>query len=164
MRKKILFAAALLSLSAFFLIPTTSESQLFQKNPPALKLTDPLPANLFVELAKAINPAVVNISTSVIPRGRQRRDPMLEMLEQFYGMPMNPPGGGGGGSSGRPQRMGLGTGFIIREDGLIVTNAHVINGADVVEVQLDRQANVMLLDPANFHNYENNRNFGSGSV
>ena len=36
MRKKFLFAAVILSLSAFFLIPTPSESQLFQKNPPVL--------------------------------------------------------------------------------------------------------------------------------
>lgn len=138
--KKIVFVLILLLLPALFLIPNTSESQLFQKNPPVLKLSDPLPGNLFVELAKAINPAVVNISTSVIPKGRQRRDPMMEMLEQFYGMPMNPQNQS---APGKPQRMGLGTGFIIRDDGLIVTNAHVINGADVVEVQLtensDRQ-------------------------
>ena len=107
--------------------------------PPALKLSDPLPANLFIELGKAINPAVVNISTSVIPRGRRFRDPMLEMLEQLYGpqpgyqaAPQSLPPS----QAGKPQRMGLGTGFIIREDGLIVTNAHVINGADLVEVQL----------------------------
>ena len=30
---------------------------------------------------------------------------------------------------------------------------------DVVEVELDRQANVMLLDSANFQNYQNGRNF-----
>lgn len=106
-------------------------AQSFQKTPPVLKLGEPLPANLFVELAKAINPSVVNISTSVIPRGRQYRDPMLEMLEQFYGMPMQPQQ-----QPGKPQRMGLGTGFIIREDGLIVTNNHVVENADIVEVQL----------------------------
>ncbi len=101
---------------------------------PSLKLNDPLPLNLFVELGKAINPSVVNISTSVIPQGRTARDPMAEMFEQFYGAPLqrrqersHP---------GKPQRMGLGTGFIIREDGLILTNAHVIQGADIVEVQL----------------------------
>lgn len=107
--------------------------------PPTLKLSDPLPSNLFVELGKAINPAVVNISTSVIPRQQRgrTRDPMLEMLEQFYGQ-QNPyfqqP------DSSRPRRMGLGTGFIIREDGLIVTNAHVIQGADIIEVQLTENA------------------------
>lgn len=106
-------------------------AQSFQKTPPALKLGEPLPANLFVELAKAINPSVVNISTSVINRGRMQRDPMLEMLEQFYGMPMQPQQ-----QPGKPRRQGLGTGFIIREDGLIVTNNHVIENADVIEVQL----------------------------
>lgn len=108
--------------------------------PPTLKLSDPLPSNLFVELGKAINPAVVNISTSMIPQQRRgyQRDPMLDMLEQLYGQqnpyfsrPTEP---------GRPRRMGLGTGFIIREDGLIVTNAHVIQGADIIEVQLTENA------------------------
>lgn len=111
-------------------------SQALVKTPPVLKLTDPLPANLFVELGKAINPAVVNISTSVIPHGRQYNDPMMEMLEQFYGNQYRAPKG----QPGRPQRMGLGTGFIIREDGLIVTNAHVIQGADLIEVQLTENA------------------------
>lgn len=101
---------------------------------PTLKLNDPLPANLFVELGKAINPAVVNISTSVIPQGRSGRDPMLEMFEQFYGAPGQPRQDFT--QPGKPRRMGLGTGFIIRDDGLILTNAHVIQGADIVEVQL----------------------------
>jgi serine protease Do len=115
--------------------PATNITSLPQVPAPNLKLNDPLPANLFVELGKAVNPAVVNISTSVIPQGRSsRKDPMQEMLEQFYG--------GGGfpqqdmGQPGKPRRMGLGTGFIIRDDGLILTNAHVIQGADIVEVQL----------------------------
>jgi len=105
-------------------------------NPPNLKLGEPLPANLFVELAKALNPAVVNISTKVrIRQFRGYRDPFFDMLEQMYGirpqqqeMPNNP----------RPYS--LGTGFIIREDGLIVTNNHVINGADEIDVQLSEKA------------------------
>jgi serine protease Do len=97
-------------------------------------LSDPLPANLFIELAKALNPAVVNISTSMIQRQqRMYRDPMLDMLEKFYGIqPDQRPNY----NNGKPRRMGLGTGFIVREDGLIVTNAHVIQGADIIEVQL----------------------------
>ena len=128
--KKFLLILAL-TLIAFFNF--SSVAQVPQKPAPILKLNDPLPSNLFVELAKAINPAVVNISTSVIPKGRQFRDPMLEMLEQFYGMRLQQPNQP---QNGKPRRMGLGTGFIIREDGLIVTNNHVIENADLIEVQL----------------------------
>lgn len=104
-------------------------AQVPQKSPPPMKLSDPLPANLFVELGKIINPAVVNISTSSLPQRRSgRRDPLQELFEQFYGIPSQP--------SNRPRQNSLGTGFIIREDGLILTNAHVISGADVINVQL----------------------------
>jgi serine protease Do len=104
---------------------------------PQLKLNDPLPANLFVELAKAINPSVVNISTSAVIN-RSAKDPMQEMLERFYGQPSQDDPNNAW--SNKPQRVGLGTGFIIRDDGLIVTNAHVIRNADIIEVQLTEGA------------------------
>ena len=101
---------------------------------PVLKLNDPLPANLFVELAKAINPSVVNISTSAVYKP-QANDPMREMLEKFYGITPEQ-----NNWNNKPQRIGLGTGFIIREDGLIITNAHVLRDADIIEVQLTENA------------------------
>lgn len=113
-----------------------AQSQAMPKVPPPLKLSDPLPANLFVELAKTINPSVVNISTSAISRGRRMRDPMMDLLERFYGFPGLPQEP----KPGTPQRTGLGTGFIIREDGLIMTNNHVIEGADIVSVQLSEDS------------------------
>lgn len=113
-----------------------SLAQVPQKTPPPMKLDQPLPSNIFSELGRIINPAVVNISTSVISRGRLQRDPMLEMLERFYGVPTDPRGGN---PRGGPQQMGLGTGFIIREDGLIITNNHVIDGADLIQVQLSEK-------------------------
>lgn len=96
-----------------------------------IKLTDPLPANAFIELAKVVNPAVVNISTTTLPKGfRGQRDPFYDMLEQFYGFRMQP--------QRRPQTS-LGTGFVIREDGLIITNYHVIAAADKVQVQFEEK-------------------------
>jgi serine protease Do len=132
------FVYALLSLS---LITGPVYAQVPQRTPPPMKLNDPLPANLFVELGRIINPAIVNISTLAVPRGMGAgsRDPMLEMLERFYGVPrgstrrQNP-------KAEKPIPYGLGTGFIIREDGLIVTNNHVIQGADGIQVQLTEKS------------------------
>ncbi len=98
-----------------------------------------LPKNLFIELSKLINPTVVSISTSANPRmdrAGRARDPLQEFLEDFWG------GRGPGMRPPQPSQrsqpvQALGTGFIIREDGLIITNNHVIAEADVIKVQLD---------------------------
>lgn len=97
-----------------------------------MKLGDPLPGNLFVELHKLVNPAVVNISIANKPIIRRRgnirpNDPFFEFFEQFMGPQMD---------RMPEQPQALGTGFIIDESGLIVTNTHVINQADEIKVQL----------------------------
>ncbi len=121
MIKKIFFSYMMFATIAFAADPVV--------NAPKLKLTEPLPANLFIELAKAVDPAVVRISTSALP-SKSRRDPMEQFLEELYGSVPGAPR-----RSNRPQELGLGTGFVIREDGLIVTNAHVVQGADIINVQ-----------------------------
>ncbi len=101
------------------------------------KLGAPLPANLWVELSKLVNPAVVSITTTQTPKRMQARyrDPLQDFFEQFYGG--RGPGGGQMPEQGPQEAMALGTGFIIREDGLIITNNHVVEQADVIKVQLD---------------------------
>jgi serine protease Do len=134
--KKILFLLMATSLVSGY--QSQAQQATLPKDPPKMNLGASLPANLFVELGKAINPAVVNISTTAIPKNMPRgRDPMLDMLEQLYGFKMQQPQQQ---QQQRPQMMGLGTGFIIRDDGLIVTNNHVIAGADQIKVQLSEDS------------------------
>jgi len=133
--------ALVLASTAGFFIYAQSAPPMAIPTFPKLKDSDPLPAGLFINLAKAVNPAVVNIFTTYLPRGRSgsrgmpqsdpNRDPFFDLFEQFMG-----PGPYGPQS---PQQS-LGTGFIIREDGLIVTNNHVVDRADVIKVQLEERS------------------------
>lgn len=104
---------------------------------PPIKAGDPLPANLFVELAKQINPTVVNISTSQLPTQRRAvpgyPDPFFDLFQNFMGP--NP-----FYYQQQQPMQALGTGFIIREDGLILTNNHVVDKADLIQVQLSENS------------------------
>jgi serine protease Do len=93
------------------------------------------PAPDFAALAEQLRPSVVNISTaktiqprSPVFRGPQQpgRDLFEEFFERFFrDMPQSP-----------HKERSLGTGFIISADGYILTNDHVVNGADEIKVKL----------------------------
>src|SRR5262245_47142385 len=71
------------------------------------------------EAVARVAPAVVTVQTEVVERVP------VDPFEQFFG-----------GRSGQRVNAGMGTGFIMRKDGVIVTNAHVVAGARRVSVMM----------------------------
>ena len=87
----------------------------------------------FAVLAKKLGPVVVNISTSQVlkrptelsPFGDQ--DPSEDPWQRFFGQPL---------PKGPFRQQGLGSGFIVEADGIILTNNHVVADAEKITVKL----------------------------
>ena len=120
-------------------------------------------SNTFRQVAKQLEPSVVNINSESnggrqqqLPRRRGRtrpapdgQDPFQDFFDRFFGGQGGQGGGGddeGGGGlpPGAGREQSLGSGIIMNANGYIVTNFHVVDGADRIRVKLkDEPAGVL---------------------
>ena len=105
-----------------------------------------VPVASYADIVSKATPAVVTIHSRMRVRQPQQFPFMDDpFFRRFFGE-RGPQQG-----QNQPERQGLGSGVIVREDGYILTNHHVIDGADQIEVDLNDhrsvQAQVVGSDP-----------------
>ena len=128
-------AAAIMALVALVVVAPrlgftkTAQAPLWTDRPLTVTPASAPAAPNWMELAKALKPAVVNISTKRVEEGVQLRspfgdnDPFQQFFKQF-------------GQQGPRTVRSLGSGFIINPSGFIVTNNHVVDGATTIQVKI----------------------------
>jgi len=130
---KLICSLAVLLLSAAFVSPTLAQDRRVPTSPSDIKLS-------YAPIVQRVQPAVVNVYAAKIV---QNHNPFLDdpIFRRFFGLP--------GGQQEQMQRS-LGSGVMVDSSGLVVTNVHVIEGADQVKVSLsdkrEFEAEIMLKD------------------
>lgn len=120
-------AAALIVAGCVGASPADSLAQSAATTPPPAVAPGPLPAQSIEQsrrtaittAAERVAPSVVTVQTETVERVP------VDMFEQMFG-----------GRTGQRARAGIGSGFVVRGDGVIVTNAHVVSGASRITVAM----------------------------
>jgi Do/DeqQ family serine protease len=124
---------AVLLLSAGFALPALAQDRKVPSSPAELRLS-------YAPIVQRVQPAVVNVYAAKIV---QNHNPFLDdpIFRRFFGLQ--------GGPQEQMQRS-LGSGVMVDPSGLVVTNVHVIEGADQVKVSLsdkrEFEAEIILKD------------------
>ncbi|MEO1654181.1 MAG: Do family serine endopeptidase, partial [Bacteroidota bacterium] len=120
--------------------------QLTKQEPGSVKRTGEVPFD-FTEAADKSTPAVVHIVAKQENKGPQRRGNQMDLFREFFGDEFFR-----GGPQGAQPNEASGSGVILSQDGFIVTNNHVVEGAREIKVILNDkktfEAKVIGLDPS----------------
>jgi Do/DeqQ family serine protease len=125
---------AVLAVSAALAMPALAQDRKVPSSAAELRLS-------YAPIVQRVQPAVVNVYAAKIV---QNRNPFLDdpIFRRFFGLQ--------GGPQEQMQRS-LGSGVMVDPSGLVVTNVHVIEGADQVKVSLsdkrEFEAEIVLKDP-----------------
>jgi Do/DeqQ family serine protease len=132
----VLFAAVLASGSLGIALHAAFQRRLMSAAPAPVSTADGL-QSAFVAVAERVRPAVVHLGTVQVARGERSLPPgfstddptFRDFFERFFGRER-------GGTGGEFRLPGLGSGVIVDRRGDVLTNFHVVKGADAVTVRL----------------------------
>jgi Do/DeqQ family serine protease len=125
---------AVLFISLLMAAPALAQERRVPSSPADLMLS-------YAPIVQRVQPAVVNVYAAKVI---QNHNPLLEdpIFRRFFGFP---------GDQGEQMQRSLGSGVMVDPSGLVVTNVHVIEGADQVKVSLsdkrEFEAEIVLKDP-----------------
>jgi Do/DeqQ family serine protease len=128
-------AGSLASLGLLAAQPAMAQQRVVPPSPEALRMS-------YAPIVQRVTPAVVTVSAA---KTVENRNPLMDdpFFRRFFG--------GGGPFGGQREQRSLGSGVIVDAGGMVVTNNHVIDGADQVKISLadkrEFEVDVVLKDP-----------------